>query len=123
MIPRCRALDPSDSLPFPKADGFPKRLVRLEDAFGVAPVERCAPRAIVFPEVVGDRPGEIEPLDPGEAYLRLVPDVLLTQPAGTQSHLRAISALLAQVRCYTVRSGTDLGYTAALVSDLLRTPA
>ncbi|MDA0163850.1 hypothetical protein OM076_26505 [Solirubrobacter ginsenosidimutans] len=107
----------------PRRDGFPKRLIRLEDAFGVTPVERCEPRVIVFPEVVYDSPGEVMPLDPGEAYLRLVPDVLLTQPAGTQAHLKAIAALLAQVRCYTLRSGTDLGYTAELVRALLRTPA
>jgi hypothetical protein len=107
----------------PRTDGFPKRLIRLEDAFGVTPVERCEPRVIVFPEVVTDRPGALEPLHPGEAYLRLVPDVLLTQPAGTQAHLKAISALLTQVRTYTVQSGTDLGYVAALVRDSLRTPA
>jgi hypothetical protein len=102
-----------------KPAGFPKRLVRAEDAFGVTPVARCAPRLLVFPEVAYDTPGELLDLDPGEAYLRLVPDVLLTQPAGTQSHLAAISALLARVRCYTLRSGTDLGYTAALVRQAL----
>ena len=107
----------------PVRPGFPKRLVRLEDAFGVTPVEHCVPRVIVFPEVVRDRPGELAPLDSGEAYLRLVPDVLLTQPAGTQSHLKAISALLAQVRCYTVKSGTDLGHVTQLVRESLRTPA
>lgn len=107
----------------PRRAGFPKRLVRLEEAFGTVPVDRCDPRAIVFPRVVTDSPGTLEPLDAGEAYLRLVPDVLLTQPAGTQSHLRAISALLAQVRCYELKSGTDLGYTAELVRDALRTPA
>jgi hypothetical protein len=107
----------------PRRGGFPKRLIRLEDAFGLTPVERCEPRVIVFPQVAHDTPGELEPLDPGEAYLRLVPDILLTQPAGTQEHLKAISALLAQVRCFTLRSGTDLGYTAELVRELLRTPA
>ena len=103
----------------PKAEGFPKRLIRLEDAFETTPIASCEPRVIVFPEVVRDRPGEIEPIDPGDAYLRLVPDVLLTQPAGTQSHLQAIAALLDQVSCYTVRSGTDLDHTAGLVRELL----
>ena len=59
------------------------------------------------------------PLDSGDALLRLVPDVLLTDPAATQAHLRAIAALLEQVRCYTLRSGTDLERAAELVQAVV----
>jgi hypothetical protein len=108
----------------PPADGFPKRLTRMEDAFAVAPVPRCEPRALVFPEVVRDRPSRLLPLDPKDAWLRLVPDVLLTQPAGTQSHLRALAALLAQVDCRRLESGGDLEAAVQLVKDLVvRRPA
>ena len=103
--------------------GFPKHLVRIEEAFGVTPVASCVPRALVFPEVVRDRRGEVIELPPAEAWLRLVPDVLVTHAASTQAHLRAISALVGQVACYRVLSGTDLAHTAELVRELLRTPA
>jgi hypothetical protein len=100
--------------------GFPKWLVRIEDAFPAAPAPlRCTPRALVFPHVVRDRAGELRALDPKEAWLRLVPDVLLTHPAATSAHLQAIAALLGEIRCYELASGTDLAHGAQLVADLL----
>jgi hypothetical protein len=99
--------------------GFPKRLVRMDDLFETRALTSCEPRVLVFPEVVRDRPSRLDPLDPKEALLRLVPDVLLTQPAGTQSHLQALAALLARVRCYRLQSGADLDATAQLVRELL----
>jgi hypothetical protein len=113
-FPELRAV--ADSVP---AEGFPKRLSRIEDLFGAASAPRCTPRAIVFPEVSLDRPSAIAPLDPGEAMLRLVPDVLLTEPASTQAHLAAISVLLGQVDCFALRSGTDLERAAELVAELV----
>lgn len=103
----------------PPADGFPKHLVRVEDLFGAATLDACVPMALVFPRVSPDQPSAIAPLDPGEALLRLVPDVLLTEPASTQAHLQALAALLAQVDCYTLRSGADLGRAVELVRNLL----
>lgn len=103
----------------PPETGFPKRLVRIEELFGARAVSTCTPRAVVFPEVARDRPSRIEPLDGRDALLRLVPDVLLTEPAATQAHLETIAALLDQVRCYALRSGTDLERAAALVRELV----
>lgn len=102
----------------PPAPGFPKRLHRIEDLFGAPALPACRPRALVFPAVSPDEPSTIDPLDPGDALLRLVPDVLLTDPEATHAHLRAIAALLKQVRCYTLRSGTDLERAAELVRAL-----
>ena len=101
------------------ADGFPKPLGLVEELFGTPGLQACEPCAIVFPEVVRHRPSELSPLDPGEAIVRLAPDVLLTEPGATQAHLRAIAALLDQVRCYALRSGTDLGRAAELIRGLI----
>jgi hypothetical protein len=103
----------------PAADGFPKRLVRIEELFGSPVVAECRPEALVFPEVAADQESRIAPMDPSDALLRLVPDVLLTEPAATQAHLAAIGALLDRVRCYTLRSGTDLERAAELVAELV----
>jgi hypothetical protein len=100
--------------------GFPKRLGRIEELFGMPASRTCDPAAIVFPEVVPDRPSELTPLDPGEALLRLAPDVLLTEPAATQAHLQAIAALLDQVDCYTLRSGADLDRATELIRELIK---
>jgi hypothetical protein len=102
----------------PPAPGFPKRLHRIEDLFGAPALPACRPRALVFPAVTPGRLSAIDPLDPGDALLRLVPDVLLTDPGSTHAHLRAIASLLKQVRCYTLHSGTDLERAAALVRGL-----
>ena len=99
----------------PVVDGFPKRLGRIEDLFGSSALASCEPHSLVFPEVVPDQPSVLVTLDPGEALLRLVPDVLLTEAAATQKHLRAVAALLDQVRCYALRSGRDLERAAELV--------
>jgi hypothetical protein len=103
----------------PPAEGFPKRLIRIEQLLGKPAVSACAPAALVFPEVARNETSRIEPLDPGEALVRLVPDVLLTEPTATQAHLQAIAALLDQVRCYTLRSGTDLDRAVELARELV----
>lgn len=99
--------------------GFPKQLVRLEDVLPIRMAATCIPRALVIPEIVTNRPSRLTPLDPQEALLRLVPDVLLTQPAATQAHLAAIAALLGQVTCHRLESGPELEHSAELVAALL----
>jgi hypothetical protein len=108
------------ALGLPLVDGFPKRLVRIEDALRGAPLlMSCRPQALVFPTVTPGEPSTLTALDPREAWLRLVPDVLLTEPAGTQSHLAALAALLVQVDTYELRSGADLDRAAELVMGTL----
>jgi hypothetical protein len=102
----------------PPATGFPKRLHRFEELFARQPVASCEPRVIIFPEVAPDQPSAITPLDGGEALLRLVPDVLATHPESTRAHIAAIAALLEQVRCFALRSGSDLERAAYLVRSL-----
>ena len=97
--------------------GFPKLLARYEELWPGPLTAKTRPRVLLFPQIVAHE-SRIEPLDASEAMLRLVPDVLLTQPAGTQSHLKALAALVAQVDCYCVESGPDLEQTANLVRDL-----
>lgn len=108
-----------DGLTEPPLDGFPKRLARIEQLFGRPSVQHCVPRALVFPEVAADEPSQIAPLASGAALLRLVPDVLLTEPAATQAHLESIAGLLDQVRCYALRSGVDLDRAVSLVREVI----
>ena len=107
------------SLQEPPADGFPKRLRRIEELFGTHAARTCTPQALIFPEVASDQRSQIAPLEPGSALLRLVPDVLLTEPAATQAHLQTIAALLDQVSCYVLRSGSDLERATELVRGVL----
>lgn len=103
----------------PPAEGFPKRLLRREALFPTPPFDACVPRIVIFPRVVPGECSVLEPLAAGEGLLRLVPDVLLTDPASTQAHLDAIGELLEQVECYELRTGADLREAAARVIELL----
>jgi hypothetical protein len=100
-------------------EGFPKHLARVEDHFDVRVVSEAVPAVLVFPQIVPGRESRLEPLAHDAAWLRLVPDVLLTEPTATQAHLAAIAALTAQVECYTLHASSDLDASARLVAELL----
>ena len=103
----------------PPPPGFPKRLVRIEEVLDVQTLPRCTPRVLVVPEIVAEGSSRLEAMDPKEALLRLVPDVLLTDPTSTQAHLAALAALLAQVECHRLASGPEIEHGARLVAGLL----
>ncbi len=100
-------------------EGFPKRLLRSDELLHRAPASSCEPRVIVFPEVTAELPSAVTSMDRGEALLRLVPDVLMTDQRSTEAHVAAIAELLGQVSCYAVRSGHDLQCAAELVRELM----
>ena len=91
----------------------------MEDHFDVRVVTEATPVAIVFPQIVPANESRLEPLAGDAAWLRLVPDVLLTEPAATQAHLTTIATLTAQVECHTLLAGGDLDASARLVAELL----
>jgi hypothetical protein len=110
--------DADHAVPVPD-DGFPKPLRRIEQLHNGLTLADCVPRAIVFPSVIDEARSWIAPLDPGEALLRLAPDVLLTEPQATQSHLEVFGELLDQVDCFEYGSGPDLEHADALVRSAL----
>jgi hypothetical protein len=106
----------SEAVPAP---GFPKHLVRTEEICATPVTAHYTPVALVFPEVVAGSPGRLLGLDRRGALLRLLKDVLLTEPAATQAHLDAVSALVARVSCHRLEIGRDLTRAARVVRDLL----
>jgi len=101
----------------PVPDGFPKRLVRIEAVSGAEQPSSCAPRLLIFPQLVPDGPSRLEELDAKDALLRLVPDVLLTEPAAAQAHLQALAELLAHVDCHLLLAGPDLAETVQRIIE------
>jgi hypothetical protein len=114
LIPGLAAACASETEP-----GFPKHLVRVEHLFPNRIVAASQGSVLVFPEIAATDHSEIEPMDPGEAWLRLVPDVLLTDEASSRAHLSAIASLTGHVSCHRLRSGRDLKASARLVCGLL----
>jgi hypothetical protein len=84
-------------------------------------VWECEPGVLVFPRISGRRESVLEPIDPGEALLELVPNVLLTEPRSSQAHLDALAELARSSRCYRLATGTDLDATVELLREVVRT--
>ncbi len=101
--------------------GWPKRRVRLEQAFGADIAWRSAPTAILFPRVVPTSTAGVDGIREDEALLELSPNVLLTDVVASQRHLNVLAALVEAAPCYRLTLGRDLNAAVTEVRRLLRT--
>ena len=100
----------------PAPAGWRKRQLRADETRIVWESE---PAVLVFPRVSGRPRSELRPIDAGEALLELAPNVLLTEPASSQSHLDALAGLARTSRCYRLETGTDLDEAVRLLRELM----
>lgn len=98
--------------------GFRKHLIRVEERFAIEVVDRCRPVAVVFPEL-RDEEATLTPMDPAEAWMRLLPDVLLTDEQSTRAHVAAVAALTERIPAHRLVCGPDLTRPTGLVRSLL----
>ncbi len=102
-----------------RQEGFPKHLVRMENVLPTRYVSQCRPAMLVFPQIVAGDRSELRALEPREAWLRLLPDVMLTHPSSTEAHVGALSALTGQVECFELLGGGDVDRSARLIAGRL----
>jgi hypothetical protein len=114
MIPELGYLAGAALLP-----GRDKHSFRVEEVFKVTPLAGCRPEILLAPQVVAGSGTEVEPLNPSEALMALLPNVLLTDPAASQSHLDMLAELVQSMRCLRLLVGSDLDAAAACVADLV----
>jgi hypothetical protein len=74
----------------------------------------------VFPRIAGVPKSVLTPLDPGEALLELVANVLLTEPRSSQAHLDVLAELVEASECYRLETGTDLEGAVRLLRELVQ---
>lgn len=101
--------------------GREKRQLRVEDAFGTAPVMEGRPVALVFPSIGADERSRLEPIAPDEALVELAPNVLLTEPASSQAHLDALADLVRTTPCWRLKTGRDFDRLAGMLRELAPT--
>jgi hypothetical protein len=70
----------------------------------------------VFPRVAHAERSVLTPMEPAEALLELVPNVLLTEPRASQAHLDVRASL---VECCRLATGSDLERLPALFREVL----
>lgn len=95
-----------------------KRAIRAESVYGARIVWECEPGLLVFPRVAGRPESELLPMTREEALLELAPNVLLTDPAGSQAHLDALAELVGASSAWRLATGSDLAAAARLLRDL-----
>jgi hypothetical protein len=108
-----------DLLAVEREEGWPKRRLRVDERYGAPIVWQTRPRILVFPRVAGAARSHLTPMDPGDALLELVPNILLTEPASSQRHLDALSELVSRSVCYRLETGTDFDDLAGRLRSLL----
>ncbi len=111
--------DELSDLSGPVPAGREKHGFRVEEVFGVTPLDRCRPVALIFPRVEGMEGPVLEPLGASEALFALTPDLLLTDPAATQAHLDLLGELVRTVPSYRFRPGADPEAAARCVAELV----
>lgn len=102
----------------PRREGWRKRRLRADETFGAQVADEVAPGLLVFPRISGRTESAVSPLEPGEALIELVSNVLLTEPVSSQAHLDALAALTAESSCWRLDTGTDLDGAVHLLRDL-----
>ena len=103
----------------PLALGRDKHGFRVDEVFGVAPLEQCRPAALVFPRVEEGPSPHLERLSPSQALVELMPNVLVTEPAATQAHMDMLGEVARTVPAFSFRPGRDVDAAAAAIASLL----
>ncbi len=103
----------------PLLPGRYKHSLRVEDLFASRIVASCRPALLVFPQVVSGQRSRAEPLDASGALRGLLPNVLLTDPTASQSHLDMLGRLARTVPAFTLLAGSDIDGVAACVTELI----
>jgi hypothetical protein len=119
LSPRSIAWFPALTPSGDPGDGWPKHRVRLQDT-GWDHVAGGTPGAIAFPAPGPGEASELSPVPEGEALLGLAPNVLLTEPAGSQAHLDALAELVRDLPAYRLATGRDFDVLPGRLAALLR---
>jgi hypothetical protein len=103
----------------PRPLGWSKRPLRAEDVYPVELAWSCPPAAVVFLRIAQTERSTLEPMEPDEALLELVPNVLLTEADSSQRHLDVLAQLAREARCYRLETGRDFDALPDLLGALV----
>jgi hypothetical protein len=108
------------SLPVKKRlPGGKKMQIRAEDVYGAEFIPECTPAILVFPRVAQSEKSVLCPMDRDEAFLELVPNILLTEAHTSQAHLDVLAELVRESDCYRLETGRDFEDLPRLLQDVM----
>jgi hypothetical protein len=102
-----------------KPRGWHKRQFLVEELYPNTPVMQCRPRAIVFPRIAHTEHSTLREMSGDEAFLELMPNVLLTKAVHVQAHLDKLRELVQTCACYRLETGQDFDRLPELLRDVI----
>jgi hypothetical protein len=102
-----------------EVNGKTKHHLRPEDIFRSEEVLRAKPCALIFPQVANTERSVLTPIDPGEAFMELAPNVLMSDGETCRRHFAALAGLSRRVPAFRLLTGTDLSETERMLAGLV----
>lgn len=96
-----------------------KRQVSAEKVYKANIVPESPPSVLIFPRVADAEQSVLEPMIAEEAFLELVPNVMLTEARSSQAHLDVLAGLVRRCACYRLETGHDLDTLPLKLRDLI----
>lgn len=96
---------------------WPKRPVRSEEVFYQMPLQKCSPGVLIFPRIAQVEESVLCSITKEEAFLELVPNVMLTESGTCKAHFDVLSELVKTSTCYRMEMGHDFDAIPKLLED------
>jgi hypothetical protein len=103
----------------PKRPGWRKSQIHPVQVYGAKVAVEARPAAIVIPRIAKAETSIVSRMDPDEALLEMVPNVLLTEANSCRAHLEALNELVTSTPCYRLEAGRDFDRLPVRFRELL----
>jgi hypothetical protein len=103
----------------PKRSGWRKKQIHPMQVYGAKVAPEARPAAVVIPRIAKSESSVVTRMDPDEALLEMVPNVLLTEANSCRAHLDALSELVTSTPCYRLETGRDFDQLSVRFREML----
>jgi hypothetical protein len=102
-----------------KRRGWRKKQIHPMQVYGAKVAPEARPAAVVIPRIAKSESSVVTRMDPDEALLEMVPNVLLTEANSCRAHLDALSELVTSTPCYRLETGRDFDQLSVRFREML----
>ena len=103
----------------PKRRGWRKRQIHPAQVYSAKVAPEARPVAVVIPRIAKSESSVVTLIDPDEALLEMVPNVLLTEANSCRAHLDVLKGLVTSTPCYRLETGRDFDQLSVRFREML----
>jgi hypothetical protein len=81
------------------------------------PLQECSPGVLIFPRIAQGKVSVLCSITKEEAFMELVPNVMLTEIGTCKAHFNVLSELVKTSTCYRMETGHDFDAIPKLLED------